>query len=245
MLQAYDSIATADFNLIVSEDEVSSEQFLFNMDVKPEKDGVVVETHEIKHTEVEKYSDMDDEKTTAVLTVAISHEQSSSSDETEEIDGTDGNKIKENSDMDTSSVTVVDMRNKNADVLHLNSTMTNNKESAFEPVVTDETIDNEMHVVESVQNVHVTSLRRRDNAKEHVNVQETNIHVGELKEEGMMEEATDNSVRTIRMFRNARETLVSTCLKYVTNKQLGISNKYILLYTYTLYNLSSVVISQL
>ena len=205
MLQAYDSISTADFNLIVPEDEASSEQFLFNMDVKPEKDGVVLETHEIKHTEVEKYSDMDDEKTTAV---AISHEQSSSNDETEEIDGTDGNKIKENSDMDTSSVTVVDMRNENADALHLNSTMTNNKESAFEAVVTDETIDNEMHVVESVPNVHVT--RRRDNTKEHDNMQETNVHVEELKEEGMMEEPTDNSIRTIRMFRNARETLVST-----------------------------------
>ena len=176
------------------------------MDVKPEKDGVVLETHEIKHTEVEKYSDMDDEKTTAA--VAISHEQSSSSDETEEIDGTDGNKIKENSDMDTSSVIVVDMRNENADTLHLNSTMTNNKESAFEAVVTEETIDNEMHVVESVLNVHVP--RRRDNTKEHDNVQETNVHVEELKEEGMMEEAADNSIRTIRMFRNARETLVST-----------------------------------
>ena len=208
MLQAYDSIATADFNLTVPEHEVSSEQFLFHTDVKPEKDEVVVvENHEIKETEIEKYSDMDDKKTSAaVLTVVISHEQNNSSDEIEEIDG---NKRKENSDMDTSSVTVVDMRNENADAdaFHLNSTTTNNKESGFEPVISEETIDNEMHVIESVQNVHVTRI---DITKEQGKVKETNIHVGELKEEGMMEEATDNSVRTIRMFRNARETLVST-----------------------------------
>ena len=208
MLQAYDSIATADFNSIVPEDEVSSEEFLFHIDVKPEKDEVVVvENHEIKETEVEKYSDMDGEKTTAGLTVVISHDQSSSSNEIEEIDDTDGNKIKENSDMDTSSVTVVDMRNENADVFHLNLTTRDNKKSTFEPVVTEEAIDNEMHVIESVQNVQVT---RGDNIKEHNKVKEPNIHVGELKEEGTMEEATDNSVRTIRMFRNARETLVST-----------------------------------
>lgn len=206
LLQAYDSIATADFNSIVPEDEVSSEEFLFHIDVKPEKDEVVVvENLEIKETEVEKYStDMDDEKTTAGLTVVISRDQSSSSNEIEEIDDTDGNKIKENSDMDTSSVTVVDMRNENADVFHLNLTTRDNKKSTFEPVVTEEAIDNEMHVIESVQNVQVT---RSDNIKEHDKVKEPNIHVGELKEEGTMEEATDNSVRTIRMFRNARETL--------------------------------------
>lgn len=99
------------------------------------------------------------------------------------------------------------MRNENADVFHLNLTTRDNKKSTFEPVVTEETIDNEMHVIESVQNVQVT---RSDNIKEHDKVKEPNIHVGELKEEGTMEEATDNSVRTIRMFRNARETLVST-----------------------------------
>ena len=215
MLQAYDSIAAADFTLIVPEDEVSSEQLLFNLDMKPEKDEIIVavENHEIEEMEVEKYSDMDDEKNTStVLVVTINDEQSSSSDETEEIDGTDGNKIKENSDVETSLVTVVDtrnadLRNENADAFHLNLTMTNNKESAFEPVVTDKTIDNEMDVMESVQNVHVT---RSDN-KEHV--KETIVHVEGHKEEGMMVEASDNAVRTMRMFRNSRETLVSKSLK--------------------------------
>lgn len=217
MLQAYDSIATTDFTLIVPEDEVSSEQLLFNLDMKPEKDEIIVavENHEIEEMEVEKYSDMDDEKNTrdsTVLVVTINDEQSSSSDETEEIDGIGGNKIKENSDMETSLVTVVDtrnvdMRNENADAFHLNLTMTNNKESTFDPVVTDETIDNEMDVMESVQNVHVT---RSDN-KEHV--KETIVHVEGHKEEGMMAEASDNAVRTIRMFRNSRETLVSKSLK--------------------------------
>ena len=201
---------------MVPEDEVSSKQLLFNLDMKPEKDEIIaVENHERKETKVEKYCDiLDDEKTTAVvLTVTINDEQSSSSDEAEEIDDTDGNKIKENSDMDTSLVTVADtrnvgMRNENADVFHLNFTMTNNKEPAFEPAVTDQTIDNEMHVMESVQN---DPVMRSDNTNEHV--KETNIHVEEHKEQGMMVEAAENYVTTIRMFRNSRETLVSTSLK--------------------------------
>ena len=224
MLQAYDSISTADFTLIVPEDDAPAEQLLFNLDMKPEKDEIIaVGNHEIEEMEVEKCNDTDDEKTTStILAVTINNEQSSSSDQTEELeDGTDDNKIKETSDMETSLVTVVDtrkvdMRNENADVFHSNLTMTNKEEFAFEPVVTDKTIDNEMHGVESAQNVHVM---RSDNTKEHV--KETTVRADqEHKEDGMMVEATDNAVRTIRMFRNSRETLVSTSC----HKQIVIGN---------------------
>ena len=210
MLQAYDSIATADFTFIAPEDDVPSEQLLFNLDMKPGKDQIIaVENHEIEEIEVEKCNDMDDEKTAStILAVTPNDEQSSISDQSEKLDDTDDNKIKENSDIETSLVTIVDIRNENTDVFHLNLTMTNNEESAFEPVVTDRTIDNGMHDMESVQNVHAM---KSDNTKEHV--KETIIRAEEHKEEGMMVQATDNAVRTIRMFRNSRETLVSTILK--------------------------------
>ena len=213
MLQAYDSIATADFTLIVPKDEVSSEQLLFNLSMKQEKDEIIaVENCEIEETEVEKDSDVGDEKITAAVLgdTNINDEQSDNSDETQGIDDTDGNKREDNTDhdMNTSVVTVADARNENADVFCLNLTMTKNKESAFEPLVPDHIIDNKMHVTESVQNVSVTSS---DTTEEHD--EDTNIHVVEHQEEGMMVETTDSSVRTIRMFRNARETLVSTSLK--------------------------------
>lgn len=221
MLQAYDSIATGDFTLIVPEDEVSSEQLLFNLDMKPEKYEIIaVENHETEETEVDNYGDMGDEKPAAVLAVTINDEQSSNSDETEEIDGTDGNKIKDNSDMNT-SVTVADKTNENADAFCLNLTMTNNREFAFQPLVPDHSIDNEMHVVESAKDAPVTT--RSDVIKEHD--KDTNIHVEEHKEEGMMLEVTDNAVRTIRMFRNARETLVSTSLKCLQTSNWELLNK--------------------
>jgi len=211
LLQAYDSIATADFTLIVPEDDMPSKQLLFNLDMKQEKDQIIaVENHEIEEMEVDKRNDMDDEKTASTILVGtINDEQSSIGDQSKELDGTDDNKIKENSDIETSLVTVEDtLRNENADVFHLKLTMTNNRESAFEQVVTDKTIDNEMHDMESVQNVHAM---KSDNTKEHV--KETIVRAEEHKEEGMMVQATDNAARTIRMFRNSRETLVSTSLK--------------------------------
>ena len=216
MLQAYDSIATADFTLIVPKDEVSSEQLLFDLSMKQEKDEIIaVENREIEETEVEKDSDVGDEKITAAVLgdTNINDEQSDNSDETQGIDDTDGNKREDNTDHDmiTSVVTVADARNENADVFCLNLTMTKNKESAFEPLVPDHIIDNKMHVTESVQNVSVTSS---DTTKEHDEDTNIHVHVVEHQEEGMMVETTDSSVRTIRMFRNARETLVSTSLKY-------------------------------
>lgn len=193
---------------------MSSEQLLLNLDMNLEKDEIIgIENHEIEEIEVEKYSDMGDEKTTAVLGVT-SNDKRGNGDDAEEIGGTDGNKIEDSShhDTNTSLVTVADMGSKNADAFCLNFTMTNDKESAFEPLVPDYTIDNEMHVPESIQNVSVT---RSDTTKEHD--LDTIIYVEEHKEEGIMVEATDNSVRTIRMFRNARETLVSKSVMYKYN----------------------------
>jgi len=181
------------------------------MDMKQEKDEIIgIENHEIEEIEVEKYSDMGDEKTTAVLGVKSNDKRSGNGDDAEEIGGTDGNKIEDNSYHDTNAslVAVADTGNKNADALCVNFTMTNHKESAFEPLVPDYTNDNGMHVAESIQCVSVTLS---DTTKEHD--EDTIIRVEEHKEEGMMVEAIDNSVRTIRMFRNARETLVSTSLK--------------------------------
>ena len=193
--------------------------------MKHEKDETIgIENHAIEEIEVEKYSDMGDEKTTAVLGVTSNYKQSGNGDEAEEIGGTDGNKIEDNSyhDTNTSLVAVADTGNKNADAFCLNFTMTNDKESSFEPLAPDYTNDNEMHVAESIQTVSVT---RSDTTEEHD--LETIIHAEEHKEEGMMMEATDNSVTNIRMFRNARETLVSISLKCFfflikKIKQLGI-----------------------
>lgn len=149
---------------------------------------------------------MDGEKIIVGFIVVISRDQSSSSNEIEEIDDIDGNKIKENFDMDIFLVIVVDMRNENVDVFYLNLIIRDNKKFIFELVVIEEIIDNEMYVIESVQNVQVT---RSDNIKEYDKVKELNIYVGEFKEEGTMEEVIDNFVRIIRMFRNVRERFVS------------------------------------
>lgn len=149
---------------------------------------------------------MDGEKIIVGFIVVISRDQSSSSNEIEEIDDIDGNKIKENFDMDIFLVIVVDMRNENVDVFYLNLIIRDNKKFIFELVVIEEIIDNEMYVIESVQNVQVT---RSDNIKEYDKVKELNIYVGEFKEEGTMEEVIDNFVRIIRMFRNVREIFVS------------------------------------
>lgn len=210
MLQAHDSIASGDFTSVDLEDvRVTSDQLLINLDKKPEEGDsgeiLAVEnyyTDKNKHVS-NKLNEGDDKITTAPV-ITIDQELISSSDDTDEIDDTDENKMMDYSDMNT--VPVEDTTNDNAVVSCRELPTSNIKESAFQPPKTDDNaINDKVHVTEDVKDIPTASY---DIKEEHV--KEREIHVDKHRVDGgMAVEVTDNATRIIRMFRNAKESLVS------------------------------------
>lgn len=209
MLQAHDSIATSDFTSVDLKDEVTSDQLVINLDKKPNEgdNGEIIATENYftdknKHVGIDDNDDEDKIITTPVITV--DQESVSSSDDTDEIDDTDENNMTDHSDMNT--VAVEDTTNDNADVPCWDLPSSKIKESAFQPPTTDDnTVDDKKHIREDVKEIPSAS---NDIKEEHV--KENEIRVEDYRVEGGMPvEVPDNATRTIRMFRNAKESLVS------------------------------------
>lgn len=214
MLQAHDSIAAGDFTSVDTDDEHISEQLLINLDKKPEEcdsgEIVAVEnynTYKNKHVSIS--DNAGDNKITAAPTITVDHELSSNSDESEEIDDTDGSKMKEHSDM-MNTVAFEDTRNDNTDMYCWDLPASNIKESAFQPATTDNTINNEMHVNEEFKDIPVEKNDIKEELIKEIDIEEPKMD-GMM--DGMMVQVTDNAVRTVRMFRNAKESLVSIYYK--------------------------------
>lgn len=205
-LQAHDLIAAGDFTSV--EDDITySAQLLINLNKKPEKgDSGEISAEENYNTEKSKNANSDDvgdKKTTTVNTAsdtAVGHELSSDSEEeTEESDDTDGNKP-DRTDISTPVVIVDSTRNDKTDVVCWDLPSPSNP--AFQP--SDNTINDKVHITEDVEGKPVTY---NDLTEEHVEEKEINVESKEIKMDGVM--VTDNAARTVTMFRNAKESLVS------------------------------------
>ena len=205
-LQAHDLIAAGDFTS-VEDDITNSAQLLINLNKKPEKvdsgDIGAEENYNTEKSENVNSDDAGDKKTTTVNTAsntAVGHELSSDSEEEiEESDDTDGTKPIHT---DISTSIGDSTRNDNTDVVCWDLPSASDKESAFQP--SDNTINDKKHIREDVQGKPLT---HNDLTEEHVEEEEINVEPKELKMDGMI--VTDNAARTVRMFRSAKESLVS------------------------------------
>ncbi|KAJ7369680.1 MAGUK p55 sub member 7 [Desmophyllum pertusum] len=203
LLQAHDLIAAGDFTSIVPEDEETSDQLL---EEKPEKcnsgDNIPVENYKAEENDDVNINDRmgADVKTTPPAADSYSTDDDGRGidyEETEDLDEADGNKEKDNLDKNT-FVTFADMGNDNAEVLSSWDlpVTPNNMESAFQLPVTDHSISKR----QGGEDANDMSNANNDIKEEH--------GMGGHKVDGTAAvKVVDNAVRTVRMFRNAKETL--------------------------------------
>ena len=223
MLQAHDSIQAADFSSVISQDEITVEPVLTDLGTKPApEDGgrlITVENYKTEENGTEVYNNNDTSDDEAAT-------------EAEDIDEPDGDKIKDDSDKNTSG-SFTDNGNDNTDLSWWDMPMPNNQLTASQPHVVDHALISEEQISEEAKDIPVPGtddkdthnrdipLATDDNKDKDIPIIVKNgISGKQIKEkeciiernnvDGMMAQPSSNAVKTVTMFRNSKETLVST-----------------------------------
>lgn len=229
MLQAHDSIQAADFSSVISQDEITVEPVLTDLGTKsaPEDGGrlITVENYKTEeNAEVYNNNDTSDDK---AATDNYCHDNY----EAEDIDEADGNKIKDDSDKESGSF--ADNGNDNTDLLWWDMPIPNNQLTASQPHVADHALVSEEQRSEEAKDIPVPGTDDKDTHNRDIplatddnkdkdipiivkngisgkHIKEKECIIERNNVDGMMAQPSSNAVKTVTMFRNSKETLVST-----------------------------------